>query len=71
MSEERYAYDCLVQYTKKTEIILKEIEFTRIDQSTNCEFNIQQLINGEYIDMHSMRPYNKYNNIINHILEKV
>ena len=71
MAEERYAYYCLTNYSGKTDIIYKNIDHTRIDRVRNSEYDPLLLSQDYYVDFHCPRPYDKYKDVINDILDKV
>lgn len=43
----------------------------RIDRSTNCVYNLNTLNSGEYIDCHSVRPYDRYRELIDKLVSDI
>lgn len=45
--------------------------YRRVDRFNNCQFDQNLLINGKYVDLHSLRPYEQYEAQIENLLSFV
>jgi hypothetical protein len=69
-SEEHYCSELLIN--KKDRVIDVGIkDWKRVDRSNGCEFDMNVLKAGGYVDMHSVRPYEPYAQQIETLLQIV
>jgi hypothetical protein len=70
-SEEHYATECLKSYTGTTDCPFALDKMKRICRSQNSMYSVSQLLNDEYLDYHCPRPFEKYKDVIQGILNQV
>lgn len=68
--EEMYTGFLLKNSEKLIELPPLNNSYNRLDRS-NLVYNETSLLNGEYIDFHSPRPYEDYSNFIENIVSKI
>ena len=59
-AEEHYTKDLLLQNKIKVENVSTIDSSSRICRSKNCEYDPGRVARHEYVDMHSLRPYEKF-----------
>jgi hypothetical protein len=69
-AEEHYCSEILIK--KKDRVINAGVDgWKRVDRSNGCQFDMDVLKSGGYVDMHSVRPYEPYAEQIEALLQIV
>ncbi len=70
-SDQVFLYNCINKYNiEKIKFPYRSFINDRIDRS-NWTYNIDLLKQGQYIDSHSLRPYNSYKQEIDNLIELI